>query len=181
MKYLYLASSLPTLVLGDSPPESAEEFLFHCNGVLDARDQAELEALLQRNPQACSHRASLKWFDLDTQLRNAVAEIRAKRHGVDPRGFTESHSRFDMWTQASVTDAFAKSTPLERERVLDQTRWRWLDDLALSDPYGFAAVAAHGLKLQIAARWCGFDEHAGRETLDQTLETLLQTTSTESL
>ena len=118
--------------------------------------------------------------ELEAAGSNGAAEIRAARHGVDPRGFTEAHHHFDVWTKQNVADAFAKSTPLEREYVLDQTRWRWLDELALEDPYGFAAVAAHALKLRLMTRWARLDEETGRRTLDQTLETLLQTSSSES-
>ena len=51
--------------------------------------------------------------------------------------------------------------PLERELALDRLRWTLLDELAVSQAFGFQAVLAYGLKLRLAEKWAAMDEAEG--------------------
>jgi len=180
VKYLYLAASLPTLSWGAPPPYRVQDFRFRTEGVLSDADQAELERVLDGPPEHGTSSAARTGFDLDSQLRNAAANIRATRHGVAPRSAPENPRSASPFAVRQVTEAYAKSNPLERERVLDQTRWNALDELAGGAPFGFAAVLAHGLKLQLLERWTRVEATSGHAALERHLDILQPPLGTES-
>ncbi|MBU0679412.1 MAG: DUF2764 domain-containing protein [Verrucomicrobia bacterium] len=170
MSYFYLVASLPTLDLGDTPPFTAEEFVFHSTGALSAEDQLELEHLVNGNENECSSAFAAQWFGADTQMRNAIARARANRRSVDAKSFIRSHQGFYGIIEKAVTEAFAKQSPLDREFTLDRCRWTILDELAQGDPFGLAQVLAFGVKVQITARWAAMKEEKGMERVEALIE-----------
>ncbi len=174
MSYEYLVASLPMLFPGDPPPFGLETFLHRCAGVLSAADEAALHRVLAGEIRGEDPAPAQAWSALETQMRNATATARAAAWQTDPRPHLRPHPGFDGTVRHVVDDAFSKTSPLERERTLDRGRWRLLEDLALRDPFGFAAVIAYGLKLRIAERWAAWGEKTGREECDRLLDEALE-------
>ncbi|RKX32145.1 MAG: hypothetical protein DRP22_02680 [Verrucomicrobia bacterium] len=171
MKYYYLAASLPALVLGEAPPITQDKFLFSCSTVLDPADLQELERINQGRTEECTSAFMTRWREAETQLRNAVAAIRAQRRGVEVRPYLREHTGFQVWIEKGVTDAFAKENPREREMALDRLRWQILDELSRADPFGVGPVFAFALKLQSAWKWAGLDTERGRRLLSRAYTT----------
>ncbi|HIE11279.1 MAG TPA: DUF2764 family protein [Kiritimatiellae bacterium] len=165
MKYYYLVTSLPTLVLGETPPLTPEKFFFSCSTVLASADLEELDRINRGRTDESTRPFMIRWRDAETQLRNAVAAIRAQRRGVEVRPYLREHKGFAVWIEKGVTDCFAKENPWEREMALDRLRWRILDELGRTDPFGVGAVFAFALKLRSAWKWAGRDPDRGRQTL----------------
>ncbi len=170
MSYYYLVASLPTLDRGDPPPMTPEEFLFHCTGALSSADWLELERVVQGRGEDCVSPWGRKWSSADTQMRSGGAKIRAGRLGRDAAEFIRPHEEYDVGVDRAVSEAFAKTTPLELERTLDQRRWEVLDELSLEDPFGLAPVLAFAVKLRITARWHDMQEEAGRQRVEEIIE-----------
>jgi hypothetical protein len=168
--HYYLVASLPMLFFGEPPPFSTAEFRRRCEGVLDAGDARTLDLVLAGRGAEASAAGARAWAAIDAQFRNAIAHIRAGAHGVDPRPLQRSHPGFSVAVEQAVADAFAKPTPLDRELELDRSRWAMLDELALTEPFGLAAVIAFGVKLQLAGRWAAMTDAAGRLKLDQLIQ-----------
>lgn len=165
MPYHYLVASLPTLTFGDQIPFSSRDFLSRCTGVLKAEHLAILAAVLHgQTVQGSSFAAS--WTARETQLRNALARFRGARLGVDSRSFEREHTGFDVAMSKAITDALAQHTPLEREQALDRCRWHVVEELALPDPFGLAAVLAFAIKLRIAERWAALNETVGERKVE---------------
>ncbi|MDR0993902.1 MAG: DUF2764 domain-containing protein [Verrucomicrobiota bacterium] len=170
--YNYLVSSLPALALGSPPPFTPEDFLFHTQGVLSEADQAELAAVLSGHPERGYSGFARMWSAGDTQIRNTIAKARGAKLGVEVKPFLHSHPGYSVWLDKDVSDALAKSNPLESEMGLDAARWKYVDDLALADPTGLPGVLAFAVKLMLVSRWSGMDEKAGRERLEQLVSDL---------
>jgi len=170
--YHYLVASLPMLFFGEPPPFDAAEFRRRCDGVLGAEDARSLDLVLAGRGAEASAPAARAWAAIDTQVRNAITQIRAGIHGVDPRASQQSHPGFSVVVEQAVADAFAKPTPLDREQELDRSRWGLLEDLALTEPFGLASVIAFGVKLQIAERWAAMTDVAGQQRLEETIAQL---------
>ncbi|MFH0881316.1 MAG: DUF2764 family protein [Lentisphaerota bacterium] len=166
MKHFYLVSSLPSLALGEPVPFSVEDFRFKCMGVLTVPELEELDLVLAGRMSEGESPFSRQWFSIDAQMRNAVARVRATRLGIDSKNFLKDHPGYSMQVEKSVTDAFAKATPLDRELELDHCRWVLLDDLTLQDAFGFIAVMAFAVKLQIAERWAALKDDVGRKRVE---------------
>lgn len=154
--YPYLIASLPTLHFGMKPPFSFEEFLELCHRFIPEKDHHILRTLPQpedysekgRRPQFIE-----RWIEFDTTLRNEMVKMRAGRLHTE----SASYLRPDTYTGPSLAPvvAAASMSPslLEGERVLDETRWRVLDELARFHYFDLDALTSYAYKLLILHRW----------------------------
>jgi len=167
MSYYFLAASLPGIKLDAKPALSLAAFRALCVVQLSASDERALGAVLGFEPmESVDHPFVKRWVALETQLRNASARLRAARRQQDAGSFLRPHTGFDVGVEDGVEDAFSQPNPMARERALDQIRWRVLDELAGTDPFGSSAVLAYGVKLQLAERWAGMDAEAGKVKIE---------------
>lgn len=166
MSYYYLAASLPELILGEAPPFGLEQFVDRSSCLLDKDDLQELELVLAGEVARGRTPFSRRWFNAETQLRNAVARIRAGFHGVEPRNIIRDHEGFDLTIEKAVTSAFTSTNPMEKELALDRHRWQILDELARMDRFGLPAILSFVLKLQIVERWWAMDDDTGHDCVD---------------
>lgn len=165
--YYYLIASLPELKMDEPPAVSLEQFRVQCQGILDENGMHDLNLVLAGETTGIRSAQAAQWLAADTQLRNAVARLRAAHLNIDSIPFIKDHSGASMYIEAAVRDAFARDNPLERELALDKCRWFILDELSFADRFGLGGVLAFGVKLQIVERWCAYDEAAGREGFDK--------------
>lgn len=167
MLYYYLISSLPELKMDEPPVMSLEQFTFRCQGILDESGMRDLNKVLAGDTTDIHSPQAAQWLAADTQLRNAVARMRAAHLNIDSIGFIKDHAGARMVVESAVRDAYARANPLDRELVLDKCRWFILEELAFADRFGLGAVIAYGARLQIVERWCAYDATAGREGFDK--------------
>lgn len=165
--YGYLVASLPALSLDAPAPFSPAEFRFRCQGVLSEADLAELDLLLAGRAAEGRSAFARAWAAADTQIRNTAARVRAGRLGVEIKPYLHSHPGYVVWLDKEVTEALAKASPLARETGLDAARWKFVEELALADPFGLPGVLAFAVKLMLVARRSVWTEEAGRERLEQ--------------
>lgn len=167
MTYYFLVASLPALSLGAPPPLSQEDFLSQAERLLVPADRAALHALLEGDEESARDPFARRWFAMETQLRNALARTRAARLGVDPGPYQVPHEGFSNYIEMAVLDAFAKANPMERALTLARFRWSLLDEWTRETPFGFEAVQAYALKLQIVHRWGAMTDDKGRARLKE--------------
>ena len=108
------------------------------------------------------HPALKKWRVFDGALRNELVKIRAARKKVDPLRY----QRYGGYGDPSITHIalHAHRTPsiLEAEKILDQARWRFLDELSVGHYFDIDFLVAYANKLLVLERWDRID------TLDKT-------------
>lgn len=166
MMYYYLVASLPPLSLGEKPPWTPEDFLFHCQGALSADDWQELSLILEGRSQEGSSAFAEWWHQLDTQIRNQLVRIRAGRLHVEARPYVRMHTNYDVAVEHGVSDAMTHPDPLQRELALARARWDALEERILGNPYHLEAVLAYGIRLRILRRWSGLTDEAGLERIE---------------
>lgn len=169
MPYYYLTASLPGLEMEEPLPFSSTEFRAMCVSVLEDRDFPELDCVLEGRAAAGHSVFCRKYAAAETQLRNALARVRAGHRKIEATPFLRDHPGFSMAIEKAVADAWAKTSPLERERVLDRHRWKILEDLALTDSFGLPAVLSFAARLKLAERWAAMTEEKGQARLDELL------------
>ncbi|MFA5092388.1 MAG: DUF2764 family protein [Candidatus Omnitrophota bacterium] len=163
--YVYLISSLPLLNFSSHMPFSLEEFFAKCQNLVP-----EVDILRLRNVSSgildISAAGILKdWLNFDTALKNELVRIRAKDKKIDP----EKYVRLPDFPQAHIS-VIALSAhrhnlyALEAEKILDQERWNYLDQLTLGHYFDFEALLIYALKLKILERWEKV-ENANKEDL----------------
>lgn len=170
MDYYYIVASLPHVELGSAPPLSKDAFLQQCQGVLSESKLAEVAAVLEGRIEECESGFGCDLVSSETQLRNAIARIRAQKQGADPRAYMREHSGFRGWIEKLATDAFARENPRERMLALDHARWRIADELAGIEQFSFGSVLAFAVKLRIATRWHELDKQRGSERIEEFID-----------
>jgi len=167
--YYYTLSSLPMLQvsrLGEAPVISLDDFR-NCCDLLTAPDRQELELFLAGDWAAGTSDFARRWTQIDTQIRDAAARLRASRLNVDPTPYLKPFSGYDVSTEREIAEAFNKPHALERELALDRCRWRLLDELSLNDPFGLPMALSYAVKLTMMSHWAELSDEKGQENVEQ--------------
>lgn len=170
--YTYLIASLPMLHFGMKPPFSLERFLKMCEEFIPEKDFRVLNAL----PQAAEYAAEIieqpvvrQWVEFDTALRNELVKIRASRKHSE----AGKYLRKDYYTGSGLAplalSAQRNPSLLEAEKMLDEARWRTLEDLAFGHYFDLEFLIIYAYKLRILKRWEKIDSVDKTALLEQTL------------
>lgn len=180
MNYYYLVASLPMLKFGIAAPISEEDFLFQCTGVLNERDLEELRNVFDFNAEDCTRPFAKKYLEFEKSLRYGISAVRAGRLGLDVKAYTDHEGGYNTFVSRTVVDAFAKTNPRERARVVDHARWYMLNELSQFEPFGFSAVLAYALKVKLLRRWGNIVPEKGRKNFNGYIENILSTVQLEA-
>ena len=138
----YIVSSLPTLAFNAPAPLSWEDFVSRGGGVPP--------------PQAKA------WDDLETQLRNAVAEARGGEKYQRPA------SGCSLYWKNRVLACFQEKDVLKRDELLDRVWWDAAGELTPpAAPLGAGALATYAIRLKIALKRTKISTDAGNAAFDQ--------------
>ena len=138
----YIVSSLPTLAFNASAPLSWEDFVSRGGGVPPPQAQA--------------------WDDLETQLRNAVAEARGGEKYQRPA------SGCSLYWKNRVLACFQEKDVLKRDELLDRVWWDAAGELTPpAAPLGAGALATYAIRLKIALKRTKISTDAGNAAFDQ--------------
>ena len=172
MNHYYFVATLPLLTPGEAPGISRAAFTAACEQHLRPADATGAAAVLEDSGAAPQGGDGFlaRWHNAETQLRNAVARTRGARRGVDIARQLRPVGAFDVALEQSVSDAFGRPSPLERERALDGFRWNKADELAGHDAFSTASVLAYAVKLGIAHRWAALDQESGAAVAQALIE-----------
>ena len=146
----YIVASLPALSFNAPAPISWEKF---------AAAAPDAERILARTA----------WNDLETQLRNAMAEARG---GEKYRRAADGCS---LYWRNRVLACFQEKDVLRRDELLDRVWWDAAGELTtVSNPLGAGALATYAVRLRIALKRAQIAADAGNVVFDRlTAETKL--------
>jgi hypothetical protein len=159
--YTYLISSLPVLNFSAKLPFSLEIFFNKCKNLLP---EEELEILRNTcgqagqvlDPQGIN--SLEQWVNFEIALRNELVRVRATRKKIDPLKFLHLPDAPQAQISHVALVAYRSTSILEAEKILDQSRWNFLEDLSLGHYFDFDYLLIYGLKLKILARWQDIQE-----------------------
>jgi hypothetical protein len=173
VEYVYLVASLPLLELTATPRISSTDLLSSSAGVLRADHREDLKRVLEDRPHDVRAPELRPYLDAETQLRNALAGLRAARAGAGYDAGAHPFTGYDGRCVSAAERAMELEDPRERELVLDRLRWALLDEIAVSPPFGFQSVLAYGLKLRLAEKWAAMDEDEGLRVAAEVVDAAL--------
>lgn len=167
MEYVYLVASLPRLDLTSPPGITSQTLLASSAGVLRSDHWEDLRAILDDRLWDVRTPEMRPYLDRETQLRNALASLRAGRAGAAYDRGAHCHGDYDARCDAVAAQAMELADPLARELLLDGFRWRLLDELAGPAPYGVQAALGYGVKLRLSEKWAALDAAEGLVIADE--------------
>jgi hypothetical protein len=167
--YPYLISSLPTLLFGLRPPISFEGFLLRCKELIPQKGFAVLENLPLEDTRKVTEGTIKKWLDFDTALRNELVKLRALRKKIEPAKYLRSDGYAGPPLYHIAHAAHRNPSPLEGERLLDQERWNFLEELSFGHYFDLDFLIIYAYKLLILQRWERIELADKSKILDETL------------
>ena len=138
----YIVSSLPSLVFGAPAPLSWEKFAEITGGG---------DALIPA-----------KWTDLETQMRNAMAEARGGER------FKRPADGCSLYWKNHVLASFQEKDVAKRDELLDRVWWDAAGELTPpSEPLGKGALATYAIRLKIALKRTNISGEKGNAAFDR--------------
>jgi hypothetical protein len=171
--YIYLISSLPMLGFGIKPPFSYQKFLELCEGKVSDEDMDILKkaSLSGEYPYKDTRITTLeRWRIFDTALRNELVRIRAGRLQRDPEKYLRQDGYADPSVARIAVNAHRNPAILEAEKLLDEERWRMLDELCLGHYFDIDFLVIYALKLLMLERWQRIRTADSLQMLEQVLK-----------
>lgn len=153
--YTYLVSSLPMLHFGTKPPFSFGKFLEICRGLISASDidTLKISTIIEGGVDEKINPTLKKWHAFDTSLRNELVKIRALRKRLEPLKYIREGGYTDPSVAHIALHAYRSPSILEAEKILDQERWRFLEELAIGHYFDIEFLMVYANKLLILQRW----------------------------
>jgi hypothetical protein len=162
--FFYFVASLPGLEFYKKSVITYGEFLAESKRHLSARDFVVLsKATLGLDDLGLDHPTLSQWSDFNRRLRNEIVFFRAKKFSKDPVEFIRGDQYVPQDIVDSVAQALKALDPLQAEKVLDQLRWRKLDDLSSGHYFDLEWLMVYGLRLQILDRYQIVSSFRGKE------------------
>jgi len=170
--YTYLLSSLPMLRLDRESPFSFEKFLEICKSSLSEND---IEILKSCKKISHSHYDNeqptlKKWHSFDVALRNALVKIRSARKHKDPDKYLRRDGYVDPYITNIAMNAYKNPSILESEKILDEERWRALDELQTGHYFDIDTLVIYAHKLLISEKWDRVKESNKSHVLEEALQ-----------
>ncbi len=153
------------LHFGMKPPLSFEKFLQLCDGLVSESDINILRATSvidecsyeefspAFSPKADQPLTEKKWCTFDITLRNELVKIRAARKRVDPIKYIRSGGDTEPAVTHIALHVHRAPSILEAEKILDQERWRFLDECSVGHHFDIDSLIIYAIKLLILERW----------------------------
>lgn len=139
----YIVASLPALVFGQPAPLS----------------QARFDALV---PAGALDGPMDAWHDLETQLRNAVAEARGGER------FKRPASGCSLYWKNRVLACFQEKDVARRDELLDRVWWDAAAELTPpASPLGIGALATYAVRLKVTLKRTAISPDAGNAAFDR--------------
>lgn len=154
--YYYLIASLPALYFGMKPPFGFEELLRKCEGVIPDKDIGAIKKatlIIDRDEPAEKNTVLNEWKRFDSDLRNELVKIRAQRKHIDPAKYLRNERYVSVDIFLLLSSITRNPSIVESERLLDQIKWNFLDELALGHYFDLCALAVYALKLLLLEKW----------------------------
>ncbi|OGV59195.1 MAG: hypothetical protein A2X45_10715 [Lentisphaerae bacterium GWF2_50_93] len=162
---------MPMLKRGELPPLNSETFLGSCAQVLPEKTVARLSEikLVPGDDKAFGHFSAVhKWYEWETATRTRLAKFRAVHLNREGRNHETNHSEVDK----HIEDIMSVANPVERERMLDTLRWKFLDELEFGQNFNFDALCIYRIRLMLLEKWVGKEQQKGYENLDAIINNL---------
>ncbi|HSR87918.1 MAG TPA: DUF2764 family protein [Pontiella sp.] len=166
MAYYSLVASLQSLRIGDEPPFTTEEYVENASQWVTGRETEILRKVLLQEPDIAPCPLCKLIYDVECQIRNAVARHRGQKLGIDFKEYLQPHDGFVGEIETFVKDAYAQTDPVELEQHLDRGRWSLAEQLVGQNYFGFEKVLAYGIQLKIVERWHRMDVSAGKKNIE---------------
>ena len=182
-QYYYALSSLPTLMFDSDQFPTEQEFLQICADWLTPVELMYIHGT-QITPAQPQEKNELirRWEGFESELRNELVRLRAGRLKKEPQEFLRmdeggvAFQGFGTIADAAK-NAVADPSPYAAEKILNQLRWNYLEELSVGHFFDVQSLQVYYLKLQILQRNAQLNKEQGEKRFTSQYEQLSETIS----
>lgn len=170
--YPYVIASLPMLHPGMKPPFSFERFLEACRPLMSEEDFHLLATLPQPEhyfEKRKRQRTIQRWIEFDVALRNELVRIRAAKKHLEPATYLRLGGSVGSSLTLAVIAATMNASLLDAEKILDEMRWKKLEELETGHYFDLDHLIVYAYKLLILQRWENIRNADGTSLLTQAI------------
>lgn len=120
--------------------------------MIPAEDIQVLERISLGEPPK-NYQLISRWLEFETTLKNELVKIRAVRKKIDPAKYLRPDRCAGISLHHVALAAQRSLSPLEAEKILDQERWNFLDELLFGHYFDLSCLIIYAYKLLILERW----------------------------
>jgi hypothetical protein len=143
------------LHFGAPSPLSGKRFMQLCQDWIPQEDIKILNsAFLDKEYAYKGEQPTLKkWHAFERSLRNELAKIRAAKMHQDFHRHIRLPDDAEVFISRIALNASRIPSLIEAERILDEARWQFLDELCLGHFFDIDYLIVYSYKLLILERW----------------------------
>ena len=167
--YYYFVASLPLLFFDSKSSMSLEKFLEDCRRFLSEKDFLLLAALFdeEENFFSAHNKFSCDWLEFNRICCNEMVCFRAERDKKDPVAYLRGERKIEPVIISLIQQAAKLDNLLEAEKIFDEAKWKYLDEVTLGHYFDLEYVLAYGLKLRILNRYQEIYSDKGKEIFEE--------------
>jgi len=170
--YFYFSASLPMLEFRTPSTLSLEKYLEDAQRLLPQKDFNAIEQALEPDPQV-SRRSVYplvrEWGQLNHRMCNQGAYVRAASAKKDPASFVRGKYEVDSALVDLFHQADKADNLLQGELLVDEYRWKILDELEQGHFFDLENLIIYALRLQILERQEKMTSVKGKQKLEEYL------------
>jgi hypothetical protein len=171
----YLLSSVPTLMFGQMPRYTIEQFFDVASRSLPSAEYDRLIAFRYYNPPVSLDGLGLlerNYWDWEMGLRDELVRLRAEAMGIKPEPYLRLVGSAGL-ASSLAKEVFVEQNPLKIEQMLDKARYNWLEERRMGRVFHFDIVLIYSMQLQILQRAQSFDKDLGRSRYNEAYQRIL--------
>ena len=179
-QYYYLISSLPMIRQDEAPGISVESFLEECGKWLDENEMNIINPLaVVPGTDDIDVAVPKSWTEWENGLRNRLARQRGHKLNRDVETVCRHENDWFSEVERAAQDFSAMTNPLDREKMLDDLRWKKLEDLECGHIFDFDRLCVYKLKLMLRLKWSDRKKENGEKNFPELLDKVYSSSAAE--
>ncbi len=136
----------------------------------------------------CRNTFVSRWYQLNMDINNVLTALLARKQGWNVGDLVKGEGDVQEQIRENSTKDFVSSIevdnaeelrqiveqtdPVQKERMIDAFKWKWLDDQTFLEPFDIDSVFAYMCKLEMQYRWARLDVEKGKKHFQTIIDNL---------
>ncbi|MFH0840307.1 MAG: DUF2764 family protein [Candidatus Omnitrophota bacterium] len=153
--YPYLMANLPFLQFGTKPPFPSGQLIDICSGFVAEADMERIKtAFAPIDADYDTGQPTLRaWHDFEIVLRNELVRLRAPKRHADPMKYLREDGHVSPYALHVAFQASKATSLVESEKLLDEERWRMLEDMEVGHYFDVDRIIIYAYRLFLLEKW----------------------------
>lgn len=148
-------ASLPFLQFGAKPPFPSERLIDICGTFVSDDDMERIKmAYAPVDAGYDTGQPTLRaWHDFEIALRNELVRLRAPKRHLDPIKYLREDGHVSPHALHVAFQASKAASLVESEKLLDEERWRMLEDVEVGHYFDVDRIIIYAYRLFLLEKW----------------------------